>query len=203
MAVALFELAKDFISMFSRNQNVDIYLLFKAINQNYYINSVRISHWQVICHFKDTNRYKCYELQTDNGDEGGNIVYQISDFEFNSTIYYYYVGQCSMSEEELKQKCDSISINNRKYILGLRDCQSWARLFIESLGLSVNGIGPALARYVPIAPFGIVQTIQGRIVDLLVEQDPILNFLLSRVKTCNGYESLDPTHKIPLSSIVQ
>ncbi len=65
------------------SKNFDIYLLFKTINQDHYTKSVRISHWQVVSHFKDTNRYKCYELQTDNGDIGGNIVYRISNFRFN------------------------------------------------------------------------------------------------------------------------
>ncbi len=122
------------INGLSGSKNVDVYLLFKTINQDHYTKSVRISHWQVVSHFKDTNRYKCYELQTDNGDIGGNIVYRISNFRFNGTIYYYYVGQCDASETEIERKCDNIIINNLEYILGFRDCQTWATLLIESLG---------------------------------------------------------------------
>ncbi|CAF2127852.1 unnamed protein product [Rotaria magnacalcarata] len=185
--------------MLSRHQNLDVYLLFKKIGHHYYVESIRISHWQVVCHFKDTNSYKCYELQTDNGDKGGNISYLISDFNFNGTIYYYYVGQCSMSEEELQHNCSQIRINNIRYVLGLLDCQTWATLFIESLNLSVNGVGSFLAKVVCDGSLYRAQTVVARIPDLIVDMDTCLKSVLSRVKMCDGYRNLDPTHKIPFS----
>ena len=188
---------RDIINMFSRHQNLDVYLLFKKIGHNYYVNSTRISHWQVVCHFKDTNSYKCYELQTDNGDKGGNIAYLISDFDYNGTIYYYYVGQCSMSEEELQHHCSQIRINSIRYVLGLLDCQTWATLFIESLKLSVNGIGSILAKVFCVGPLYLAETVVARIPDLIIDMDASLNTVLSRVKICEGHHSLHPTHKIP------
>ncbi|UJR38807.1 hypothetical protein I4U23_031472 [Adineta vaga] len=193
------KLVKEFVNMFSNSQDVDVYLLFKRINKNEYVNSVRISHWQVVCHFKVSNQYKCYELRTNNGDKGGNIDYLISDFEFNDIIYYYYVGQCNMSEEQLQNNCKQIIVNNIKYILGVIDCQTWATLFIESLGLTVNGIGPLLTKMILDGPLSHTQSFVARIPDLLVETSPKLNYLLSRVKICRGHQNLEPKHKMLLT----
>jgi hypothetical protein len=161
----------------SDSKNVDVYLLFKAINQDHYTDFVEISHWQVVCHFKDVNRYKCYELRTDTGGKLGKIAYRISNFQFNGTIYYYYIGQCDASETEIERKCDNISINGLQYIVGLLDCQLWAALLIKSLGLSAN-------------------MIESRLQLRPIESIPvnyIIRFLLSKVKRCHGYQNLDPT----------
>ncbi|CAF2553071.1 unnamed protein product [Rotaria sp. Silwood2] len=178
----------------SDNKNVNVYLLFKAIAKDYYIDSVRISHWQVVCHFKDKNRYKCYELKTDTGDIEGRIIYRISNFNFYGHIYYYYIGQCNTTEADLERKCEKININNQHYMLGFRDCQTWARLLIESLELSVKGAGPFLMKYFPVSNVGWNLypecTMPGRVVDFVVEQEPVLKAWLSQVKHCRGYKSL-------------
>ncbi|CAF5093862.1 unnamed protein product [Rotaria sp. Silwood1] len=194
MAMAIVSQLIELIKKSSDDKNVDIYLLFKAIGRDYYIDSVRISHWQVVCHFKDTNRYKCYELQTDNGDKGGRIIYRISNFNFDGVIYYYYIGQCNTNEADLEQKCKTININNQHYALGFRDCQTWARLLIESLELSLKGAGPFLMKYFPVSNvewnIDLDGTISARVIDFIVEQDPTLKSWLSQVKHCRGYRNL-------------
>jgi hypothetical protein len=182
-------------------KNVEVYLLFKQINKDNYIPSIRVSHWQVICHFINDNRYMCYELQTDNGDKGGIITYQISNFSYDGYIYYYYIGACNASEGVLKEKCEKISINNLKYILGFRDCQSWATLLIESLGLSIIDAGPLLLRILRLPPnFPRTSLAADHFVmdsskvpdDTEAAYESLLNYLLCGIKQCHGYKNLEP-----------
>ena len=93
-----------------------------------------------------------------------------------------YVGQCSMSEEELQHNCSQIRINSIRCVLGVLDCQTWATLFIESLKLSVNGIGSILATVFCVGPLYSAETVVARIPDLIIDMDASLNTLLSCVK---------------------
>ena len=180
--------------MATDEKNVNVYLSFKEINNDSYINSVRISHWQVICHFKNTNRYKSYELQTDYGDKGGAIFYQISDFSFTGDIYYYYVGQCDASETDLQLMCDAIHINNDQYVFGFKDCQTWAKLLIESLGFHFQKAIPFQVRFNPfyhvLRNIPVVETLV-KILDIGSQVDPILNDIMCPAKYCRGYKNLN------------
>ncbi|CAF4139076.1 unnamed protein product, partial [Adineta steineri] len=194
----------------SHHRKAKVYLLFKEINQSVYTKNSRFCHWQVVCYFKDTAKYVCCELQTDNNKINGNITYNISDFSYDETIYYYYIGKCVVSELELKNKCQQIMINQSQYILGFRDCQTWATLLIRSLGLYTDTSIPIQVKQV----FGTLYPITwlnrllktsildniSRPGDAVINYVPIFSILYSQMKNCNGHENLEPTKKKSLSA---
>ncbi|CAF1413418.1 unnamed protein product [Adineta ricciae] len=126
------------------HSNVDVFVLFKGPQLSVYVPNVSLSHWQIVCHFKDTDEYICYEMIIDRNDR---VSYDITDFSYRGPIFYCYLGECNLSKEEIKTKAQRVPLNGEKYSVGSDDCQKWVMQFLNKLDLTLKGDGRAFMRF--------------------------------------------------------
>ncbi|CAF1413405.1 unnamed protein product [Adineta ricciae] len=147
---------------------VHVYVLFKGPQLSVYIPNVSLSHWQIVCHFKDTDEYRCYEMII---DKDGRITYDITHFHYSSTIYFCYLGECDLTKKEIKKKAKKVPVNGEKYIVGINDCQKWAKQFLNNLDLTLKGDGRAFMAFAA---------------------HRLTTALTPSVKSCSGHRKLKP-----------
>ena len=126
------------------HSNVDVFVLFKGPQLNVYVPSVTVSHWQIVCYFKDTDEYICYEMIIDRNDR---VSYDITGFNYCGPIFFSYLGECNLSQNEMKTRAQRVPLNGEKYSVGSDDCQKWAMQFLNKLELTLKGDGPAFMTF--------------------------------------------------------